>query len=77
MSPINATTPTLPLRISYHALSTLKFNAFAAFSQGFDEAANKGGGAASADLDEIKRMLIETNVWLLITTAVVSVLHML
>ncbi|KIO22060.1 hypothetical protein M407DRAFT_28405 [Tulasnella calospora MUT 4182] len=77
MAPINTTTPTLPLRITYHPLSSLKFNAFASFSQGFDEAANKGGGAASADLDEIKRMLIETNVWLLITTAAVSVLHML
>lgn len=27
-------------------------------------------------MDEIKRMLIETNPWLLIVTAVVSVLHM-
>ncbi|KAG8981290.1 hypothetical protein FRB90_007352, partial [Tulasnella sp. 427] len=77
MSPVNATTPTLPLRITYHPISTLKFNLFASFSQGFDEAANKGGGAASADLDEIKRTLIETNPWLLITTAVVSILHML
>ncbi|KAG8895109.1 hypothetical protein FRC01_012561, partial [Tulasnella sp. 417] len=77
MAPINTTTPTLPLRITYHAISSLKFNAFAAFSQGFDEAANKGGGATSADLDEIKRMLTETNPWLLITTAAVSILHML
>lgn len=77
MAPVNTTTPTLPLRITYHPISSLKFNAFAAFSQGFDEAANKGGGETSADLDEIKRMLIETNPWLLITTALVSVLHML
>lgn len=27
-------------------------------------------------MDEIKRMFIETNPWLLIVTAVVSVLHM-
>jgi len=39
--------------------------------------ANKGTGASSADIDEIKRMLIETSPWLLITTAVVSVLHLL
>lgn len=76
MTPINTTTPTLPLHITYHAISNMKFQAFATFSQGFDEAANKGGGT-SADLDEVKRMLIETNVWLLITTAVVSMLHML
>lgn len=77
MAPINTTTPTLPLRIAFNPISSLKFNAFAAFTQGFDEAANKGGGVTSADLDEIKRMLVETNLWLLITTAVVSVLHML
>ncbi|KAG8934632.1 hypothetical protein FRC02_009576 [Tulasnella sp. 418] len=76
MSPINDTTPTLPLRISYHAVSTMKFNLYASMTHGFDEAANKGGGATSADLDEIKRMLIETNPWLLIVTAVVSILHM-
>ncbi|KAG8907053.1 hypothetical protein FRB99_005430 [Tulasnella sp. 403] len=77
MTPVNTTTPKLPLRISYHAISQMKFNLFSTFTHGFDEAANKGGGAATADLDEIKRMLIETNLWLLITTAIVSVLHML
>ncbi|KAG8941108.1 hypothetical protein FRC03_004866 [Tulasnella sp. 419] len=54
----------------------MKFNLYASMTHGFDEAANKGGGATSADLDEIKRMLIETNPWLLIVTAVVSILHM-
>lgn len=76
MTIINETTPTLPLRVSYHAISQMKFQMFATFTQGFEEAANKGSGT-SADLDEIKRMLIETNPWLLITTAIVSVLHML
>jgi hypothetical protein len=43
-------------------------------SQGFDEAAKKKGGGA--ELDEVKRMLVETNPWLLGVTALVSVLHM-
>ncbi|KAG8980225.1 hypothetical protein FRB94_011328 [Tulasnella sp. JGI-2019a] len=76
MNPINTTTPTLPLHVSYHAISNMKFQLYATFSIGFEEASNKGGGATSADLDEIKRTLVETNPWLLITTAVVSVLHM-
>lgn len=76
MEPINTTTPTLPLRVNYHAISTMKFNLFSAMGQGFEDASNKGS-TTSADLDEIKRMLIETNPWLLITTAIVSVLHML
>jgi len=77
MQPINQTTPTLPLHISYHALSNMKFQLFATFSLSFDEVANKGGGITSSDIDEIKITLIETNIWLLITTAVVSVLHMI
>lgn len=77
MFPINTTTSTLPLRISYNAISNMKFNLYASLSQGFDEVANKGSGASSADIDEIKRMLTETSPWLLITTAVVSALHML
>jgi Cleft lip and palate transmembrane protein 1 (CLPTM1) len=44
-------------------------------SQSFDEAAkNQGSGA---ELDEVKRMLVETNPWLLGVTGLVSVLHML
>ncbi|KAG8877469.1 hypothetical protein FRB98_006681 [Tulasnella sp. 332] len=77
MSPINATTPTLPLHISYHAISNMKFQLYATFSMSFEEATKNGGGMTSADLDEIKRTLVETSPWLLITTAIVSVLHML
>lgn len=29
------------------------------------------------DLDEVKRTLLETNIWLLLTTGAVSILHML
>lgn len=53
-----------------------KFQIFASMTQGFDDAAKQGGSASGAELDEIKRMLVETNPWFLGLTALVSVLHM-
>ena len=56
-------------------MSYWKFQIFASLTQGFDDAA-KQGGASGAELDEIKRMLVETNPWFLGLTGLVSVLHM-
>lgn len=72
---INETTPTLPLRVTYHAISHMKFNIFASLTASFEQSANQQG--TGAELDEVKRMLTETNPILLITTALVTVLHML
>lgn len=44
-------------------------------SHSFSQAAQQKG-AATSELDEVKRMLIETNPILLIVTAIVSALHM-
>ena len=44
---------------------------------GFAEAAKQQGATGSAELDEIKRMLVETNPWFLALTALVSILHVL
>jgi hypothetical protein len=74
MMPINTTTPKLPLHVSYHAISSMKFQIMASLSASFDQAAQQQG--TSAEFDEIKRMLTETNPILLITTAIVSILHM-
>lgn len=43
---------------------------------GFEQAAAQQGAGAASELDEIKRMFLETNPILLIVTAIVSVLHM-
>ena len=48
---------------------------FASMAFGFQEAAKQKGGGSAAELDEVKRMLIETNPWFLALTGVVSVLH--
>lgn len=73
--PINETTTTLPLRVTYHAISHMKFNIFASMTASFEQSAQQQG--TGAELDEVKRMLTETNPILLVTTALVTVLHML
>lgn len=54
----------------------MKFQIYASLTAGFEEAAKNNKQTGSAELDELKRMLTETNPYLLILTAVVSVLHM-
>lgn len=72
---INTTTPTLPLEITLQPMSYLKFQIFASMTQGFDEALKQQGGGAGAEIDEVKRMLTETNPWFLGLTGLVSILH--
>ncbi|KAJ7068734.1 cleft lip and palate associated transmembrane protein [Mycena amicta] len=73
---INSTTTSLPVQIVFQPMSFFKFQIFASMNHGFAEAAKQQGGAGSAELDEVKRMLLETNPWFLGLTALVSVLHM-
>lgn len=56
-------------------MSFLKFQMFASMTHGFNEAAKQQGAGAGSELDELKRMLIETNPWFLGLTAFVSLLH--
>jgi hypothetical protein len=78
---INATYPhdpkgklVLPLSVDFHPMGFTKMQIFASMTHGFEEAAKNG--QASGELDEIKRMLVETNPYLLALTVLVSVLHM-
>lgn len=57
-------------------MSYMKFQLYASMTASFDEAAKQQGGAG-AELDEVKRMLIETNPWFLALTGIVSLLHVL
>lgn len=77
---INATHPpdakeklVLPLSVEFQPMGFTKMQVFASMTHGFEEAAKNG--QASSELDEIKRMLIETNPYFLALTALVSVLH--
>ncbi|KAF8559459.1 cleft lip and palate associated transmembrane protein [Imleria badia] len=75
LTEINTTTPNVPLQITFQPMSYLKFQLFASMTHGFDEAIKQQGGGAGAELDEVKRMLLETNPWFLALTGLVSVLH--
>ena len=72
---INDTTAILPLQIVFQPMSYFKFQLFASMTFGFQEAVKQQGGGSAAEIDELKRMLIETNSWFLALTGVVSVLH--
>lgn len=74
---LNASTPSLPLQIVFQPMSFMKFQIFASMTHGFKEAVKTQGGGAGAELDEVKRMLLETNPWFLGLTAAVSLLHVL
>ncbi|THV08204.1 cleft lip and palate associated transmembrane protein [Dendrothele bispora CBS 962.96] len=73
---LNLTTPSMPLQIIFQPMSYMKFQMFASMTHGFKEAAKQQGASAGAEMDEIKRMLLETNPYFLGLTALVSVLHM-
>ena len=72
---INATTPVLPLQITFQPMSYWKFQLFSSLTFGFQQAIQQNGATSASELDEIKRMLVETNPWFLGLTGLVSVLH--
>jgi Cleft lip and palate transmembrane protein 1 (CLPTM1) len=74
---LNHSTPSLPLQVTFQPMSYFKFQLYAAMTSGFKEAAKQQGTSSGAELDEVKRMLIETSPWLLGLTAFVSVLHVM
>ncbi|KAI8141401.1 cleft lip and palate transmembrane protein 1-domain-containing protein [Fennellomyces sp. T-0311] len=74
--PINDTVSVLPLTIHLEPLTMWKFNMYAMFDDSMKQQANSAmGGMSSSEMDELKRMLMETNPILLATTAAVSLLH--
>ncbi|RUS30264.1 LOW QUALITY PROTEIN: hypothetical protein BC938DRAFT_479641 [Jimgerdemannia flammicorona] len=69
---------TLPLTIIISPLSYFKFQIYAGFAQSIEQQqASAMGGATAGEMDEVKRMLLETNPILLGTTIVVSLFHSL
>ncbi|KAG2196984.1 hypothetical protein INT47_006931 [Mucor saturninus] len=75
---VNETVEMLPLNIRVESISMWKFNIFATLDDSMkQQSQNPLGGMSSGDMDEIKRMFIETNPILLGTTIAVSCLHSL
>ena len=84
MTEINSTVTELPLHITLTNMNNWKMAIFASIDEGMKQnqrqAASGGPMPASGDgseFEEFKRVLLDTNIYLLSTTAVVSVLHMI
>ena len=71
---INETTTALPLELDFSCISLMKWQLTAQMQQSMEMQSQMHG---EASMEEVKRMLAETNPWLLGLTAFVSVLHTL
>lgn len=84
MIELNSTVTSLPIRITLNNLNNWKFSLYASIDDGVKQnqrkAASGGPMPAAGDgseFEEFKRVLVDTNVYLLSTTFVVSILHMI
>ncbi|KAI8059270.1 cleft lip and palate transmembrane protein 1-domain-containing protein [Gongronella butleri] len=74
--PINDTVTVLPLTIHVEPMTLWKFNIFASISDSMNaQASNPMNGMSAGEMDEVKRMFLETNPVLLAVTVSVSILH--
>lgn len=83
MTELNSTVETLPLHISLNNLKNWKFNLYATMDEGMKQtqkqAASSGSmpaGGDGSELETFKEVLLDTNIYLLMTTGIVTVLHM-
>ncbi|RAH41144.1 CLPTM1 family protein [Aspergillus brunneoviolaceus CBS 621.78] len=83
MMELNSTVDTVPLRITLNNLQNWKFNMMASLDANAKETARQAafgnaapGGSDGSEFEMIKEVLLDTNIWLLGTTGVVTILHM-
>ena len=86
MTELNLTIPSpiLPLNVDLSTLTPWQFNIMASMDEGMKETARKAargettpGGGDGSEMELIKETLLDTNPWLLGTTLIVSIFHML
>jgi hypothetical protein len=76
--PVNESVSSLPLTIHYAPISLMKFQVYSVLDESMkNQQAGPMGGSTAAEMDEMKRMFLETNPILLGTTIFVSILHSL
>ncbi|KAF8471903.1 cleft lip and palate transmembrane protein 1-domain-containing protein [Kalaharituber pfeilii] len=78
MVEINSTVSSLPLHIHLNPTVWWKFQVYASLDEAFkQQQANPGlgGSSSGAEFEELKRVLVDTNIYLLATTIIVSILH--
>ena len=76
INPINRTLSTLPLSLEFYTLSMTKWSIYQQMQQSFEMQIDAGMAQSDSEIDEVKRMLLDTNPWLLGLTFAVSILHM-
>lgn len=76
MTPVNASTPVLPLRIIYDTMGIWKFRIQSQLTTGFSMHTSMGL-AEDGDMEDIKHLLTETNPYVLGGMMLVSMLHMI
>ncbi|KAL8799323.1 MAG: hypothetical protein Q9182_005967 [Xanthomendoza sp. 2 TL-2023] len=84
MTELNTTVKELPLHINLNNLANWKFSLYASIGEGAKQnqkQAASGGpmsaGGDGSEFEAFKRILLDTNIYLLGTTAIVSILHMI
>ncbi|KAJ1918558.1 hypothetical protein IWQ60_007470 [Tieghemiomyces parasiticus] len=78
LQPVNVTTPTLPLNLHVYPISFFKLQFYATMQEQMKQQLSlMGGMTGGGEFDEFKRMLVETNPWLLGITVLVTLLHSL
>ena len=72
---VNETTKELPITFTFEPKEHWKWTLMVQMEESFSMQKN-WGTYADGDSDDIKRMISETNIWLLVLTGAVSLLHM-
>ncbi|KAF4632578.1 hypothetical protein G7Y89_g5554 [Cudoniella acicularis] len=83
MTTLNSTVTRLPLHINLNNFANWKFSLIASVDEGAKQASRNAaqgisspGGGDGSEFEMIKEILLDTNPWLLGTTVVVSIFHM-
>jgi len=81
---LNSTVTTLPIHINLNHLANWKFSILASMDEGAKQTSRNAaqgisspGGGDGSEFEMIKEVLLDTNVYLLGTTVVVSIFHMI
>ena len=73
--PVNETVTSLPLSLHFSPMSMLKLSLFVQMESQLQTQISWSGGVVEEEMDEIKRILTETNPYFLGLTMVVSIVH--
>lgn len=83
MTELNSTVKTVPLRITLNNQKNWKFSILASYDENTRQASRQAafggqtpGGGDGSEFEMFKEILLDTNIWLLGTTGVVTILHM-